>query len=403
MSVILAIHGLASGALADGTPDSIDRFLERHWQRPLSPQGAPPKGFTALEGQLNPESCGACHPRQWADWQTTRHSRAMGPGLMGQLLDMAADATGDHQSCLRCHAPLAEQASALVAELRTIGVGEVKSAQAGGLHRAGLICAACHVRQHQRFGPARRDGSQPPDMDTLPHAGWRVAPAFADSRFCAACHQFEPGDFALNGKLLENTYGEWRESRYAKQGVHCQECHMPDRRHLWRGIHDLDMVRSGVEIRVAPLEGHASQLRTAISLRNTGTGHYFPTYVTPQVVAQIFQEDAAGEFLDGTEAYLLIGRRVGLDLSSEIFDSRLAPDELRTLSYDLPRHAEAAGMVYRIYVEPDAFYTAFYTALLNSGGVVHGREALEQALAESRESVFTLFESRVPLKPARGG
>ncbi|MBI3628436.1 MAG: cytochrome c554 and C-prime, partial [Candidatus Rokubacteria bacterium] len=83
---------------------------------------------------------------------------------------------------------------------------------------------------------------------SLPHNGVTRTPAFLRSEFCASCHQFGADGFALNGKLLENTYEEWRASPAARAGRQCQDCHMPDRRHLWRGIHDPDMVKSGVEI-----------------------------------------------------------------------------------------------------------------------------------------------------------
>ena len=73
-------------------------------------------------------------------------------------------------------------------------------------------------------------------------------PACLSSEFCQSCHQFAPDGLALNGKLLENTYAEWKASRFAREGVQCQDCHMPDRRHLWRGIHDPAMVRSGLTI-----------------------------------------------------------------------------------------------------------------------------------------------------------
>ncbi|MBA7466455.1 hypothetical protein ES707_01639 [subsurface metagenome] len=44
----------------------------------------------------------------------------------------------------------------------------------------------------------------------------------------------------------ENTLVEWEQSPAARNGMTCQSCHMPQRRHLWRGIHDPDMVRSGL-------------------------------------------------------------------------------------------------------------------------------------------------------------
>lgn len=72
------------------------------------------------------------------------------------------------------------------------------------------------MRGQERFGPPRRDGTTPQAGDTgLPHGGWKASTAFEDSRFCAACDQFKEGDFALNGKFLENTYEERRPLRGA--------------------------------------------------------------------------------------------------------------------------------------------------------------------------------------------
>ena len=215
--------------------DVIEVFLERHWSRPVEPQGPVPAGFGPQETALDPDACGRCHLQQFNDWNSSLHAKAMGPGVLGQLLDMAPDAAEEHQTCIRCHAPLAEQASSLSEAI-------ARPRAAGGqalLHEKGLTCAACHVRRHERFGPPRRDGSAPKAGDKgLPHGGWKASTAFEDSRFCAACHQFAEGDFALNGKFLENTYEEWKASRYAREGTSCQSCHMPDRRHLWRGVHD---------------------------------------------------------------------------------------------------------------------------------------------------------------------
>src|SRR2546428_12701679 len=72
---------------------------------------------------------------------------------------------------------------------------------------------------------------------------------------------------------------------------------MPERRHLWRGIHDADMVRSGLTITAA---AGAARYRpgdaAAVTLRVTSTrvGHAFPTYVTPRVVLSAEMVDGAG-------------------------------------------------------------------------------------------------------------
>ncbi len=388
---ILIMVLLSGGLITHGQADQTDDFLASHWQRPLAAQGTPPSHYSDLEASLSADACGSCHPQQRADWGQSLHSRAMGPGLMGQLVAMPAHASDEHQSCLRCHAPLAEQADALAAEIR--------SQQSQGLHREGLVCAACHVRQQQRFGPARRDGSIPTSDNQLPHNGWTASDAFEDSRFCAACHQFEADEYALNGKLLENTYNEWLSSPYAEQGISCQHCHMPDRRHLWRGIHDPEMVRQGVDISAHILQSSATQIEATLSIRNSGTGHHFPTYVTPQVVMEGYQENSAGQRITGTESYWVVARRVALDLSEEIFDTRLASGETALLHYAEPRSPEATQIVMRIWVEPDFFYQQFYTSVLESGQPERGTSELQQALTQANKSRYSLYEQRLSLTP----
>ena len=374
--------------------DEVGAFLERHWARPLAPQGPAPEGFGPLEAALDPESCGSCHAQQLADWRTTLHSQAMGPGVLGQLLDTAPDALEEHQACIRCHAPLAEQASSLS---EAIARGDTRSRNAAP-HEQGLTCAACHVRGQVRFGPPRRDGSAPAGgAAPLPHGGWKASAAFEDSRFCAACHQFGEGDFALNGKLLENTYEEWKASRHAREGKSCQSCHMPDRRHLWRGVHDKQMMQAAVTVRTSGPTRTGGEVEAVLAVRNTGAGHRFPTYVTPKVIVEIYQARADGAMLRGTLEQHVIARLVELDLSREIADTRLAPDEEATLRYRKRLHPRAESLVYRVRAEPDAFYAGFYESLLASGETANGRQLLRAALERSRRTQFTFFEERRPL------
>lgn len=373
----------------------IQAFLDRHWQRPLASQGEAPAAFPPLEASLAPAACGQCHARQFEDWQTTLHARAMGPGLLGQLQEMDPSAVDDHQACLRCHAPLAEQETDLQ---RTLAGSEAGSTRPdGAAFRHGLTCAGCHVRQHRRFGPARRDGSAPATGDVLPHDGWQVTAAFADARFCAACHQFEPDGYSLNGKLLENTYEEWRASRYGRENKTCQSCHMPDRRHLWRGIHDPEMVRSGLGIEFPIPTIMGDRVTARVALINHGTGHAFPTYVTPQVIVEIGQAARDGTLLPATVERHLIARDVSLDLSEERSDTRILPDEVRRYDYNRPRLPGATALVARVRVEPDAFYAEFYRATLRDADFTKGREAILAALRDAERSGYVLYESRQAL------
>lgn len=125
-------------------------FLSRHWQRPLPPQGEPPDPFSELEASLDPRACGTCHPQQLLDWQDSLHAQAMGPGMLGQLMDIAPGDRVEHQACLRCHAPLAEQADEVVTWLSAGEAATDNPAEGvipnGPLYKQGLICAGCHLR-----------------------------------------------------------------------------------------------------------------------------------------------------------------------------------------------------------------------------------------------------------------
>lgn len=390
LSAFLFCCAVQAPALAD---DSAAAFLARHWTRPLAPQGKPPANFSPIESSLNPADCGSCHAAQHADWQNALHARAMGPGLIGQLVNLPAAARDQHQDCIRCHAPLAEQADDLAAALAA------PRREAPGLHRQGLSCAGCHVRAHTRYGPPRKDGSAPDAAanQQLPHGGFVAAAAFEDARFCSACHQFEADGFALNGKLLENTYAEWKASRHAGEGRTCQACHMPDRRHLWRGIHDPETVRSGVTFAPEPPTVSDRQVRAALTIRNTGSGHYFPTYVTPRLIVEIEQAGADGQALRGTRVARTIQRKVPLDLSREVFDTRLPPDGEMRLDYRQPKAKGATTLIYRLRVEPDEYYARFYRSILANGEAGRGAPLIREALRQAETSGFIAYERRSSL------
>ncbi|MGH7310150.1 MAG: multiheme c-type cytochrome [Candidatus Rokuibacteriota bacterium] len=383
------------GATADD--GGVAEFLRRHWTTPIPAQGPPPAGFSSVEASLHPETCGVCHPAQYGDWRTSWHAAAMGPGVLGQVRELLTTAPGQALSCLGCHAPLGEQRPLIPGD----GGLRINAGFDADLLGKGLTCAGCHVRGHQRFGPPGRDGTleSPVPRAQLPHAGVTRTAAFLVSDFCRSCHQFDSSGLALNGKLLENTYEEWKASRFAREGVHCQDCHMPDRRHLWRGIHDRDQVSSGLTITAEADAGAYRPGETAtVTLRVTSTrvGHAFPTYVTPRVVLAIELIDPRGQVVPGSRVEAVIGREVSLDLTRELSDTRLHPGESRSLVFrgrlDRPGLRARAGVV----VFPDAFYTGFFESLL-AQGAGQGAAEIRRALEQTRRSSFTVFEKELPL------
>ena len=329
-------------------PRSVEQFIASHWADPLPPQGAPPASFTGLEASLSPQACGQCHAAQWQDWQTSLHSRSMGPGLRWQLhlLDQ-----GRANRCLRCHAPLAEQKALTASE-------HGWPAQAAGpppvyveptLAHQGLVCAACHVRGHTRYGPPPRTRS-----DSRAHGGFVAAEAFGDSRFCAGCHQFPPDGPRIAGKLQEDTYAQWQASGLAGERS-CQSCHMPERRHLWRGIHDPATTRSAIDVQLAVAAVAPRRFEARATVRNVGAGHHFPTYMVPKVELRFARLDRDGRRIElGRQA---IGWTVDTAITREIEDTRIPAGQSRRFvqPFDAPAH-DGWSVELSLHVRPGEHY-----------------------------------------------
>lgn len=396
--VISAALGLSASRKAQNPAASAEDkvLLEQYWRRPVPLQGAPPAAFTPIEASLAPQDCGVCHPVQYQDWQTSLHAQAMGPGVVGQLVDMLDNNPEEALFCQTCHAPLTEQLPKVQPAGSGEGIVDNPHYQVA-LREQGLVCAACHVRQHQRFGPPKRLDA-PPSPPVVPHGGVTRTAAFERSEFCMGCHQFEADGFSLNGKLLENTYQEWQASRYAREGVQCQSCHMPDRRHLWRGIHDPEMVKSGVTIDLTtgkPSYRPGEMLQAALRMPNNGVGHYFPTYLTPRVVVRFELLSKDGQSVLDTRKEAVIGREVPLDLSDELFDTRIPPGETVTINYT--QKVSQPGLTLRatVTVEPDYFYRKFFQAILDGGQVAKGLPHIQQTLQRTLDSPFVIFKQEV--------
>ena len=381
---------VASPVVETRTFREFEDFLSGgYWDRPIPAQGPAPEQWSSLEASLSPEQCGTCHVDQYADWQTTIHAHAYSPGLSGQLVSRR-DFTFA-RSCLRCHAPLSEQQAQL--PLPAGGFGSNPDFDSA-LKEHGIVCAACHVRGNTRHGPPTRDGSIAPSEEGMPHGGVIRTEYFEDSRFCSGCHQFASP--AANGKSLQNTYQEWESSRYAAEGRSCQSCHMPDRRHLWRGIHDPDMVRSGVTIAWQPA---GTSGRLGLRVTNTGTGHRFPTYVTPAVDVSIEFLDADRKEIAGAGAVgtitRVVSRQDGVWIESS--DTRIAPDSSFLVAGEVPPGAAfARGSV---LVRPDAFYRNVFAGLLAGNLSDTSRVLIDAAHESTLASPFTIFDDTLAIQP----
>ncbi len=293
---------------------------------------------------------------------------AMTAGVTGQFHEPWLSTAGV-ESCKDCHAPLFEQRGA-TADMT--------------LAEEGVTCAACHVRNHVRFGPTPK-GER---IDEPPHNGFIEVKGFGDSRFCKPCHQFEVDGRRVNGKLLEDTYNQWKASEFSARGVGCADCHMPGRRHLFRGIHDKDTVLQGLTISV-----RHDQNSVELTVMNSGVGHSFPTYVTPQVSIGAILVSGDKKVELGKE---WIGWFVPLDLSEEYFDTRIKPDESFTASFPLPDNATGSVDLV-ITVLPDNFYRRFFDYLIEYNVEGIDLTKIKEAHRNSVESAYILYSKTVEI------
>ena len=97
----------------------------------------------------------------------------------------------------------------------------------------------------------------------LLHTKQRRTHSLSSGDFCGCCHN-EKSPF---GAWVKATHLEWKEGPYSKEGVQCQNCHMPRTpgissamgeyrqdiaQHLFHGAHDPGKVRGTVELRIHP-------------------------------------------------------------------------------------------------------------------------------------------------------
>jgi len=369
--------------LCVGSPLQAVPLTDGYWHHPLAEQGEPPKGWPKLWKKLTPSSCASCHQEQYQAWQHSVHAHAFSPGLYGQFSKMSARSAN---ACLNCHTPLAEQKFTTDRDLKK----SLKNPKEHRLRNAGVSCAACHVRGWKRHGPPSLNSGKEGTIKREIHGGFRASKDFEKSQFCASCHQFPPSWGTVNGKALENTLNEWKASTFAREGVHCQQCHMPERQHLFKGIHDPEMTRKGLKIIIKKHEEGAR-----LSITSQWIGHAFPTYITPKVHILAIAKNQHGDELQ-TWTWAIFRDVQFKTRWVEVSDTRLMPHETRDFTVGHPPKSSVV-LVFRVMVEPDFYYKGLYETLLKSKGESQSMDQLQEALRLAHENDYMLFEGTVLL------
>ncbi len=372
----------------------------------IMPQGTPSKSLTPAQASLSAKRCARCHNKQYREWGPSLHASAGSPGLIAQLLAKQRQGTPAAyrylQSCQRCHNPLAEQNPVL----SRVQSSAAPSAPAytnnpkfsEELRTEGLTCASCHVRGMQRFGPpARTDNTRL----ALPGYPLTELAIYERSDFCMPCHQLSASSASLDNKPLLNTYKEWLEGPYMPRGVQCQHCHMPDREHTWKGVHDPETFRQGIEVSSITGRSKGGVVSVRVRVKNSGAGHYLPTTPTPAAWVSITLVDSSREPIDGAYTEKRIGRHLAYQNGwKQLEDTRIPPGEHLELTgaWKQGRVASARYAKVEIRVQPDEYYERFYIKLLKNTSLPQvERDMLNDALRRTRKAEYSAQTQWIPI------
>lgn len=181
----------------------------------------PPPLFRS-EINLQPSAaCRPCHLDITDQWSRSAHSKAdrTKSPLFGRMYFYSLKQTRGKTmlSCGPCH----EAASFVNQDFEF----------SREVSQEGVTCVYCHAIS----GPGDPKGTPSYTLDLSAFFGTIRVPAptqahksaysayYRQSEYCGSCHDY--GN--QHGVKISTTYAEWKRSRYAKQGVTCQSCHMP--------------------------------------------------------------------------------------------------------------------------------------------------------------------------------
>jgi hypothetical protein len=171
--------------------------------------------------------CRDCHDKIFDQHLESMHAKSFtNPAFKAQYFDeilpqVQQDPTlqGEAEMCIACHSPIAYTENQGLVELEE---------QIDPL-MSGVTCDFCHTLPGYK-------GERPENANYITEPGEKKLGPFpheydwhhvysefvTKSEFCAVCHNY----VNQNGLEIRSTYSEWKTSRYAEEGIECQDCHM---------------------------------------------------------------------------------------------------------------------------------------------------------------------------------
>ena len=300
----------------------------------------PALATTLPDGQTETKPCQQCHAELTEQWRRSSHANSAinplflaffdgtdGNGTPGAGPSYKLDFPNSNGNCATCHVPAMALKNPFNSDPR----------EARGVEKEGVSCDLCHKIDQAGVDSGgghpgtlslrlRRpaEGHQlfyGPYDDVFPGED-SYHPIYRESRYCAPCHH---GKFW--NVLMYSEFSEWAASTYARNNVHCQDCHMgadgsqthfaPEKEggverrpetiptHGFNGVQDRALMTAAIDLGLE-VELKEDDLRVTATIKNLKAGHHYPT--GNPMRHMILLVEARGE--DGGTLALVGGERV---------------------------------------------------------------------------------------------
>ncbi len=245
--------------------------------------------------------CNECHSKSFKEWNISHHhaSTAKNNPFFSAMLKISFPDSNQVTLCQTCHEPV-----------QRLGIPSVLRDR---LTNEGVTCDVCHatkLSEHSdslftlqpgnvKYGPYK-------DAVSSVHES-AFSKELTSSEFCLSCHGHRENK---HGIIMCTTEDEYKKSSYAKDGVTCQDCHMPAVEgkttdlgkmrdeiysHAFYGGHSEQMLRECAEIHLESRR-QAEGFILSVDVTNATVGHSLPTGTPLRAVyLSVTAQDTSGE------------------------------------------------------------------------------------------------------------
>jgi hypothetical protein len=265
---------------------------------PAQPSGDALLGTGSYDQFEKPKVCGSCHVDFYMQWQQAMMSQSYTHHwdeieyfkLAVPHAEKDPVVAGVKAGCNGCHTPIAFIAGDVPPPLPE------KNSRAN----EGVSCDVCHTitgfegdtpfNFNFKISPGREKYGNREGVES-PHHNTKLSAHTQSPELCGSCHN----EKSPYGVWVKSTHLEWKAGPYAKEGVRCQDCHMPKAearnskmspvhpdvsQHLFHGAHSQSKLRGAVELRMHPdtreIEPGQTILLT-VQAFNHKVGHKIPS------------------------------------------------------------------------------------------------------------------------------